>query len=213
MRARSSVIVCLLFLVLAAVPSCASTSADSLAPGDADDGLRTATFAGGCFWCMEQPLEALDGVESVVSGFTGGDEVDPSYHEVLFGDTGHYEAVQVTYDPKRMSYERLLEVYWRQIDPTDDGGQFADRGLHYRTVIFYHDQTQKKLAEQSKRQLEDSGKFDKPIVTQILPYKVFYEAEDPHQDYYSTYPGIYDAYKKGSGREAFLKENWPEEGD
>ena len=183
-----------------------------LPTSDAPDGtLRTATFAGGCFWCMEQPIESLDGVENVVAGFTGGNVENPSYQQVLMGGTGHYESVQVTYDPDKISYEQLLDVYWRQINPTDDGGQFADRGQHYRTVIFYHDEVQRQLAEESKRLLEESGKFDKPIVTQILPAKPFYMAEEYHQDYYSKNPAYYGAYKAGSGRAGYQAQTWPEE--
>jgi len=176
----------------------------------ADGVLRTATFSGGCFWCMEQPIEGVEGVESVVAGFTGGVVENPTYQRVLRGDTGHYESVQITYDPDKISYEELLDIYWRQINPTDDGGQFADRGQHYRTVIFYHDESQRVSAEESRRLLEESGKFDKPIVTQILPAKPFYMAEAYHQDYYKTNPDRYNAYKSGSGRARFLKENWPE---
>ncbi|MFC2011086.1 peptide-methionine (S)-S-oxide reductase MsrA [Chloroflexota bacterium] len=173
--------------------------------------LENATFAGGCFWCMEPPFEMLDGVHDVISGYTGGDTENPTYGEVLSGKTGHYEAVQVKYDPERIPYEKLLEVYWRQIDPTDEGGQFADQGPQYQTAIFYHDQEQKDLAEKSKLQLEKSGKYDKPIVTQVLPYKKFYMAEDYHQDYYMENPSRYKSYKENSGREGYLKDKWPEE--
>jgi peptide methionine sulfoxide reductase msrA/msrB len=173
--------------------------------------LEKATFAGGCFWCMEPPFEVLDGVQEVIAGYSGGDTEDPSYEEVSSGETGHYEAVQITYDPEIISYEELLEVYWRQIDPTDEGGQFADQGSQYKTAIFYHDQKQKELAEESKLHLEQSGKYDKPIATQILPYKNFYVAEDYHQDFYKTNPDRYGTYKYYSGRENFLKEKWPDE--
>ena len=173
--------------------------------------LEKATFAGGCFWCMEPPFEVLDGVHGVIAGYTGGDTENPSYEEVSSGKTGHYEAVQITYDPEVINYEQLLDVYWRQIDPTDEGGQFADRGSQYKTVIFYHDQKQKELAEESKRDLEQSEKYDNPLTTQILPYNNFYAAEDYHQDFYETNPDRYETYKHYSGRESFLKENWPEE--
>jgi len=177
----------------------------------AHEKLENATFAGGCFWCMEPPFEVLDGVDEVIAGYTGGDVENPSYEEVSSGKTGHYEAVQIIYDPDIISYEELLDVYWRQIDPTDEGGQFADQGSQYRTAIFYHDQKQKELAEELKLHLEQSGKFDKPIVTEILPYTEFYPAEDYHQDFYTTNPDRYETYKHYSGRDSFLKENWPEE--
>ena len=176
----------------------------------ADEGLHTATFAGGCFWCMQPPYDQLDGVEKLVVGYTGGDVENPSYEDVIRGNTGHFEAVQISYDPKKVSYEQLLEAFWRQIDPTDAGGQFADQGPQYRTAIFFHDEAQRELAEKSKLQLETSGKFDEPIATRILPYKAFYVAEEYHQDYYEKNPGYYNSYKWGSGRGPFLEENWPE---
>ena len=159
---------------------------------------------------MEPPFEALDGVDEVIAGYTGGDTINPSYEDVLSGKTGHYEAVQIRYDPERITYGELLDVYWRQINPTDESGQFVDRGLQYRTAIFYHDQRQKELAEGSKLHLEQSGKYDKPIVTQILPYKDSYVAEDYHQDFYKTNPSRYEYYKYHSGRENFLKRKWPD---
>ena len=174
-----------------------------------DDGnTAIATFAGGCFWCMEGPLEALDGVHSVVSGYTDGEIQNPTYQQVSSGGTGHAEAVQVTYDSTEVSYQQLLEVFWRQIDPTDPGGQFADRGSQYRTGIYYHDEEQKALAESSKQELGDSGKFDKPIATEIKAASTFYPAEDYHQDYYKTHPTRYKMYKIGSGRDGYVKETW-----
>lgn len=170
--------------------------------------MENATFAGGCFWCMEPPFEVLDGVHEVIAGYTGGDTENPSYEDVLSGRTGHYEAVQIRYDPERITYEELLEVYWRQVDPTDTSGQFADRGPQYRTAIFYHDRSQKELAEKSKLQLEQSGKYDKPVATEILPYKNFYLAEDYHQDFYRTNPDRYESYKYYSGRDSFIKKKW-----
>lgn len=167
-----------------------------------------ATFAGGCFWCMEGPFEALDGVLFVTAGYTGGDEAHPSYEEVASGLTGHVEAVQIDYDKCKVDYRQLLEVFWRQIDPTDDGGQFADRGPQYRTVIFYRDEEQKRLAEESKKRLAASGRFKKPIVTRILPAKPFFDAEAYHQDYYRTNKEHYNRYKSASGRSGFQKSNW-----
>ncbi len=181
-----------------------------LATGRASAQLKyqQATFAGGCFWCMEPSFEKMEGVVDVIAGYTGGKETDPSYEEVSSGQTGHYEAVQVTYDPAKVSYADLLNIFWRQIDPTDPDGQFADRGPQYRTAIFYHDTEQKNLAEQSKKALADSGKFKKSIVTKILKAGDFYSAEGYHQDYYKTNTEHYDQYKYGSGREPFLKKTW-----
>ena len=172
------------------------------------DSLATATFAGGCFWCMEPPFEKLPGVVSVTSGYTGGQEKNPSYREVSSGKTGHVESVQVKYDPTAISYEYLLKVFWRQIDPTDDGGQFADRGKQYRTAIFVQNQEQRELAEASKKELEKSGIFKKPIVTEIRQATAFYPAESYHQDYYKKNPENYKRYRIGSGREAFLQSVW-----
>jgi peptide methionine sulfoxide reductase msrA/msrB len=170
---------------------------------------ETAIFAGGCFWCMEPAFEALDGVSSVVAGYTGGEKPNPTYKEVSTGRSGHLEAVKVTYDPNKISYERLLEVFWRQIDPTDAGGQFADKGAQYHSAIFYNSASQKTAAEMSKAALASSGKFEKPIATGILAAKKFYPAEEEHQDYYKKNAAHYKAYKKGSGREDFIKKNWP----
>jgi len=195
--------------VMFVVPACANTSEDSSMGNGAHKKLEKATFAGGCFWCMEPPFEVLDGVDEVITGYTGGDTENPSYEDVSSGETGHYEAVQITYYPEIISYEELLEVYWKQIDPTDGGGQFVDRGTQYRTAIFYHNQRQKELSGESKLRLEESGKYDKPIVTQILPYTEFYPAEDYHQDYYQKNAARYEYYKQNSGREDYLKEKWP----
>lgn len=178
---------------------------------NAEEKFEKATFAGGCFWCVESPFEDLDGVIEAVSGYAGGQKENPTYEEVCAGKTGHFEAVQITYDPSRISYKDLLEVFWRQIDPTDAGGQFADRGSQYKTAIFYHDDGQKKVAEESKRDLEKSGKFKEPIATKILPASTFYKAEEYHQNYSRTCPIQYNSYKKGSGREKFIKDKWGDE--
>lgn len=166
------------------------------------------TFAGGCFWCMEYPFEKEEGVIEVVAGYAGGKEINPGYDDVSTGKTGHVEAIQVTYDPTKITYAKLLDTFWMQIDPTDDGGQFADRGKQYRTAIFYNDEKQKMEAHYSKTKLERSGVFRKSIVTQILPFTSFYPAEDYHQDYYKTNTAHYKAYRKGSGREGFLQKTW-----
>jgi len=171
---------------------------------------KRAVFAGGCFWCMEPPFEAAPGVLRVTAGYTGGRTVNPSYREVSTGETGHYEAVEVIYDPERISYAQLLDIYWRQIDPTDGRGQFADRGTQYRSAIFVFDDEQKRLALASRDRLSASGRFDRPIVTAILPARPFYPAEQEHQDYFRHHAFRYRQYKKGSGREDFLQETWGE---
>jgi len=167
-----------------------------------------AIFAGGCFWCMVPPFEKLAGVEQVVSGYTGGHVANPTYEEVSSGTTGHLEAVEVTYDPAKISYGQLLEVFWMQIDPTDSLGQFADRGSQYHTAIFCLNDEQKALAEKSKQELQAAGRFPKPMATAILPAGPFYPAEDYHQDFYKKNPGRYYSYRAGSGRDQYLKKQW-----
>jgi peptide methionine sulfoxide reductase msrA/msrB len=174
------------------------------APGD----TALATFAGGCFWCMEPPFEKLAGVLDVTAGYSGGTEPDPTYGEVSSGATGHAESVQVHYDPRRVSYETLLDVFWRQIDPTDAGGQFVDRGRQYRSVIFVRDDAERRAAEASKAALAASGRFTKPIVTEIVPFTAFYPAEPYHQDYWKTHPIRYHYYRYRSGRDQFLEKVW-----
>ncbi len=169
---------------------------------------KLATFAGGCFWCMVAPFDEQPGIIQVVSGYTGGHQENPTYEQVCSETTGHYEAVQITFDPDIYPYEKLLELYWQQIDPTDAGGQFFDRGQSYQTAIFYHDEEQKRAVEESKRALADSGRFDKPIATQILPATAFYPAEEYHQDYYKKSPIRYKMYRHGSGRDVFIKKHW-----
>lgn len=169
---------------------------------------KTAVFGGGCFWCMEPPFEQLEGVVDVTAGYTGGVEADPTYNQVSSGGTSHIESIMVVYDPDKISYSELLDTFWRQIDPTDDGGQFADRGTHYRTAIFYNDSEEKEIAEKSKSELDVAGVFDRPVVTAIVPVKEFYPAEEYHQDYYLKNVSHYSAYKVGSGRDGFLKNIW-----
>jgi peptide methionine sulfoxide reductase msrA/msrB len=164
-----------------------------------------ATFAGGCFWCMVSPFDGMSGIVKVVSGYTGGHKQNPTYEQVCSKETGHCEAVQITFDPEKISYDQLLEVYWRQIDPTDPGGQFFDRGEPYHTAIFFHNEGQKQNADASKKALNESGIFTKPIVTRILPAGPFYPAEEYHQDYYKKNPSHYVQYRQGSGRDAFIK--------
>jgi peptide methionine sulfoxide reductase msrA/msrB len=183
------------------------------APGVAEtvevpDTASVATLAGGCFWCVESAFDGVDGVYSAVSGYTGGEKPNPTYEEVSAGRSGHLEAVQVHYDPERITYEEILDIFWRTIDPTDDGGQFADRGSQYRTGIYFHDDDQRAVAERSRTALESLGKFDKPIVTPIVPATAFYDAEEYHQDYHLKHPAHYKRYRYGSGRTPFLEKIW-----
>ena len=167
----------------------------------------TAIFAGGCFWCMVEPFDTVDGVEKVVSGYSGGHVANPTYEEVCSGKTGHTEAVEITYDPSKISYEELLNYYWQVTDPTDAMGQFQDRGDNYRPVIFYNSEAQKEAAEKSKQELAESGRFDKPIVTKIEEAKPFYPAEDYHQVFYKKNPERY-ALEEAGGRADFIKKHW-----
>ena len=185
-------------------------------PGDASfvadaSGFETATIAGGCFWCIEAPFDKVDGVHEAISGYTGGHVEDPTYEQVCSGTTGHTEAVQVIYDPARVSYEDVLEIFWRQFDPTDAGGSFGDHGTQYRSEIFYHDEAQRIVAEASKRALAESGRFSAPIVTAVTALETFYPAEEYHQDYYKKEPRHYQSYRRGSGRDAFIDRTWGED--
>ncbi|MEJ2641167.1 MAG: peptide-methionine (S)-S-oxide reductase MsrA [Desulfosarcinaceae bacterium] len=192
--------------------ACANESSSDNARGQppTDDDLRVATFAGGCFWCSEADFEKVDGVEEVISGYTGGTEEDPTYNEVSMGTTGHFESIQVYFDPKRVTYEELLDVFWHHVDPTDPGGQFVDRGKQYRTAIFYKDEAQRRAAEASKKRLAGMAVFDKALVTPILPLTRFYPAEDYHQDFYRKSPRRYHIYRQGSGRDRFIRRVWGE---
>jgi methionine-S-sulfoxide reductase len=167
-----------------------------------------ATFAGGCFWCMQPPFDKLKGVISTTVGYTGGTRENPTYEEVCTGKTGHTEAIEILYDPTQVTYSELLDVFWRNIDPTTPNGQFADVGSQYRTAIFYHGEEQKRLAEASKEKLAKSGIFNKPVVTEIVPASKFYEAEEYHQEYYRKCPIRYKSYKYFSGREPYLEKMW-----
>lgn len=191
----------LLLVFVVAATSHAESTADSRP-------VAKATFAGGCFWCMEAPFDKLSGVLSTTSGYTGGHKQDPTYKEVTAGGTGHAEAVEIVYDPAHISYAKLLEVFWRNIDPTTPNRQFCDQGTQYRSAIFYHDETQKRLAEASKQALEASKQFSVPIVTAIVPATVFYPAEDYHQNYYQTNPLRYKFYRRNCGRDQRLRELW-----
>ena len=167
-----------------------------------------ATFAGGCFWCSESDFEKITGVIDAISGYTGGEELNPTYKQVSTGQTTHVEAVQVYYDQNIVTYEQLLKVFWRHADPTDDKGQFADRGEQYATAIFYNTEKEKNLAEQSKQEIQELNKFEESIVTRIIPTREFFIAEEYHQDYYKKNTTHYKLYRKGSGRDGFIKKHW-----
>ena len=187
-----------------------TTELDTQFTGNYPANAQLATFAGGCFWCVEAPFEGIDGVFSVVSGYAGGKEINPTYGEVASGKTSHRESIQIAFDPEVISYAELVDIFWQTFDPTDVGGSFYDRGTQYESAIFYHDSEQKKVAEESKKYLDKSGRFKKPIVTPVIKYTNFYPAEDYHQDYYKKSPQEYYSYRTGSGRDAFIKAHWPE---
>ena len=170
--------------------------------------LETATFAGGCFWCMVHPFDEVSGVKQVISGYTGGVSENPRYEDVCSGKTGHVEAVELTFDSSEISYGQLLDIFWHQIDPMDNGGQFYDRGSSYRPIIFYHNEAQHREAEESKARLAQSGRFPHPIVVDIKPTTTFYPAEDYHQNFYRTHDTHYRQYRQSSGRDIFLSKFW-----
>jgi peptide methionine sulfoxide reductase msrA/msrB len=188
-----------------------TTTTSHFVPQDGSK-LDTATFAGGCFWCMEESFDELDGVKQVLSGYSGGHVKNPTYEQVGTGTTGHLESIQIVFDPAVISYGELLDIYWRQFDPTDAGGSFYDRGSQYLSAIFYHDAKQKIIAEVSKRELNSSGIFDKPIATKILKFDVFYPAEEYHQQYCKKNPVRYISYRNGSGRDQFIQSVWGDVG-
>ncbi len=192
------------FVVALLLTAVSGTAAPVAAPG-----RETALLAGGCFWCMQAPFERVKGVTQVVAGYAGGTGKNPTYGD--YAKKGYVEAVSVTFDPSQISYPQLLDVFWRQIDPTDPGGQFVDRGPQYRSVIFYRDPEQKRLAEESKQKLEASGRFKKPIVTEILPVTTFTPAEEYHQDFWKKNPARYEEYRSHSGRDQFLDKVWGKE--
>lgn len=187
------------------------SSVSSESPETGEEAL--ATFAGGCFWCMEPPFDGVEGVMEVYSGYTGGEEEYPAYEDVASGNTDHVEAVQIRFDPERIAYEDLLQIFWRQIDPTDADGQFVDRGHQYSTAIFYHNDEQQELAEATKNELEESGRFDEPVITPVIEAGEFYKAEDYHQKFYQENPVRYQAYRAASGRDSFLDEYWGDDRD
>jgi len=187
------------------------TGEKSTTMSDENSTLKIATVAGGCFWCVESDFEKVDGVIKAVSGYTGGQMKNPTYKEVSAGGTGHVEAVQVFYDPTIITYKELLDVFWKHVDPTDPGGQFVDRGAQYRTAIFYHDDDQRRIALASKKELDESGRYSKPIATEIIAFSKFYEAEEYHQDYYKKSALRYKFYRYNSGRDQFLETVWKDE--
>jgi methionine-S-sulfoxide reductase len=184
---------------------------EALPSSPEDASLEIATFAGGCFWCVEPPFDKTRGVRRTIVGYTGGDERHPTYKEVASGQTSHAEAMRVYYDPNVVSYDELLDVFWRQINPTQKNGQFVDIGSQYRTAIFVHDDKQREVAKKSKVELAESGRFDEPIVTEIEAAKTFWKAEEYHQDFYMKSPGRYKSYRSGSGRDEFIEKYWGEE--
>ena len=201
-------------IVVAMLLICGLTVAGALAGGGEDKAMAKsgkqarATFAGGCFWCTESDFEKIEGVIEVVSGYTGGEAVNPTYEQVCSGRTGHLEAIRVTYDPDKVTYDQLLDAFWRHIDPTDDAGQFVDRGPQYAPAVFYHTEEQRLAAEKSKAELEKRGPFTKPVVTAIRPAGPFYPAEDYHQNFCRTNPGRYQSYRAHSGRDQFIERTW-----
>lgn len=210
-RSRTVPLLALLLLVSACLAGRAAAQSPDAAPAPspaAAGKTARATFAGGCFWCMEPPFDKLDGVLSTTSGYTGGTKKNPTYEEVSNGGTGHAESVEIVYDPSRIGYDKLLDVFWHNVDPLTPNAQFCDHGDQYRTAIFYHDDEQKRLAEKSKRDLEASGRFKQPIVTQIVAAGPFWPAEDYHQDYYEKNPIRYRYYRYSCGRDQRLEELW-----
>ncbi len=209
---RASTILCVTLLAVMAAfvaqPDPVTGDNSKPAPATSSPKLETAIFAGGCFWCVESDFDHVDGVVSTTSGYTGGDERDPSYQDVSSGSTGHAEAVRIEYDPQRVTYEKLLDVFWHSVDPTTRDSQFCDRGAQYRTAIFVGDEEQRGLAQRSKEELAASKPFAAPIVTEIVTASTFYPAEEYHQDYYKKNPIRYRYYRSGCGRDARLEQLW-----
>lgn len=189
------------------------TKTDSAVLSGGSEKVEVATLAGGCFWCVESDMEKLPGVIKAISGYAGGEEKNPSYEEVSSGSTGHREAVQVYFDPAVVSYDQILDHFWKHFDPTDEGGSFGDRGFQYTSAIFYHSDEQRAVAEASKQALDASGRFNKPVVTPIIKFSSFYEAEGYHQDYYKKSPARYKTYRYFSGRDRFVKDTWGAEAE
>ena len=203
-----TVVVILAAVASATRPQAAPQSAPLAAAQPAQGNQDKATFAGGCFWCMEPPFDELPGVISTTSGYTGGQKKNPTYEEVSAGGTGHTESVEVVFDPAKVTYQQLLDVFWKNIDPTTPDRQFCDVGSQYRSAIFYHSDEQKRLAMASKKTIDDSGRFKQPVVTEIVPAAPFYHAEEYHQDYYKKNPIRFKYYKFGCGRAKRLEQLW-----
>jgi methionine-S-sulfoxide reductase len=203
----------IILLILFTLTQTYTVYADNESKGSNMDNSKTekATFAGGCFWCMQNPYDELKGVVSTTVGYTGGHKDNPTYEEVCAGETGHAEAIEILYDPTQINYSELINVFWKNIDPTTLNRQFADSGTQYRTAIFYHSKEQRQSAESSKEEMTRSGIYDEPIVTEITPASTFYRAEDYHQKYYEKCPVRYKMYRSGSGREQYLKKKWGKE--
>ncbi|MBF0469750.1 MAG: peptide-methionine (R)-S-oxide reductase MsrB [Gammaproteobacteria bacterium] len=195
---------------LSTVVATVQLTAEEATMGEVNE-RAVATFAGGCFWCVESGFEKVPGVGDVISGYAGGETENPTYAEVSAGGSGHLEVVQVHYDPEKIDYRTLLDYFWRQIDPTDIGGQFVDRGSQYRPAIFYHNSMQKQAAEASRRELNESGRYSQPVTIEILPFTKFYSAEEYHQDYYKKNPVRYKFYRFNSGRDSYLEKVWGED--
>jgi len=213
MRKTALVLLVLSFILSSCSNANAHNDRENITMSKQNEKVEKATFAGGCFWCMEHPFEKLAGVIEVISGYTGGYKINPTYEAVSSGGTGHLEAIQITYDPDKTTYQKLLDVYWKQIDPTDAGGSFADRGSQYKSAIFYHNDEQKNLAEISKENLDKSGRYENPIVVEVLKYSKFYEAEKYHQNYYKKSPLKYKYYRYHSGRDQYLQKIWSDDMD
>ena len=211
METRKWSLLALFIIVWPMLQVCSLEGTTGVAMKEEKKQIETATFAGGCFWCTESDFEKATGVVEVISGYIGGHKKNPTYAEVSSGITGHAEAVMVKYDPATIPYKELLEIFWKHVDPTDQGGQFVDRGAQYRPAIFYHNESQKLEAEESRKNLERSGRFKKPIATEIVPFTVFYPAEEYHQDYYKKNPVRYQFYRHNSGRDQFLNDAWGKE--
>ena len=205
---KKSLLFILLLALVFALPSIAQNAMKQQPAPAGKAKFEVATLAGGCFWCMQPPFDQAKGVVSTVVGYTGGKEKNPSYEQVSSRKTGHRESIQVTFDPAQISYAQILDIYWRSFNPTQGDGQFADIGPQYRAAIFYHNEEQKRIAEESKEKLAKSGKFKKPIVTEILPASAFWPAEEYHQKYYLKNPAHYQSYAVNSGRYPFLERTW-----
>jgi len=217
MKKNNSILIALLLITTACSKTESEETFDNKGMEQAvintDGNTEIATIAGGCFWCIEAPFEKVEGVKKVISGYAGGTEPDPTYKQVSSGKTDYREAVQVYFDPDIISYSEILGIYWKQFDPTDDGGSFVDRGFQYTSAIFFHDEMQNEVAIRSINELDNSGVFDEQVITPIIKFTTFYPAEDYHQDFYKKDPERYYSYRKGSGRDTFIMKVWKDKTD